>query len=94
MYVVDPETHTTGLPGRPSRPNKLERIYRTACCGSVAGIILWILALLMVVFVPLGVILARNNVRRSIPCHIVQDWLTVIRTKAHQRSRLYLRAPW
>ncbi|KEF60202.1 uncharacterized protein A1O9_05052 [Exophiala aquamarina CBS 119918] len=61
MYVVDPETRTMALPGRPSRPNKLEKLYRTACCGSAAGILLWILALLMVVFVPVGVILARNN---------------------------------
>jgi len=76
MYVVDPETHTTALPGRPSRPNKLEGLYRTACCGSVAGIILWILALLMIVFVPVVVLLNRHNVTILLKAYLGRSELT------------------
>ncbi|KIW72818.1 hypothetical protein PV04_00988 [Phialophora macrospora] len=59
-YIVDPETNTSALPYRP-RDEKLEKLYRRACCGSVAGILLWTVLLLVAIFVPIGVLFAKGQ---------------------------------
>ncbi|OCT44149.1 hypothetical protein CLCR_00701 [Cladophialophora carrionii] len=66
MYVVDPETNTPALPYR-TRDEKLEKLYRRACCGSVAGILLWIALLLVAIFVPIGVLLAKGQLGSHSP---------------------------
>ncbi|ETI28633.1 hypothetical protein G647_01084 [Cladophialophora carrionii CBS 160.54] len=66
MYVVDPETNTSALPYR-TRNEKLEKLYRRACCGSVAGILLWIVLLLVAIFVPIGVLLAKGQLGSHSP---------------------------
>ncbi|KAJ9608797.1 hypothetical protein H2200_006568 [Cladophialophora chaetospira] len=60
MYIVDPETNTSPLPYRPYG-SKVEKVYRRYCCGSIAGILLWIVLLLVCIFVPLGVLIASGK---------------------------------
>ncbi|EXJ64683.1 hypothetical protein A1O7_01021 [Cladophialophora yegresii CBS 114405] len=66
MYVVDPETNTSALPYR-THNEKLERLYRRACCGSVAGVLLWIVLLLVAIFVPIGVLVATGQLGSHSP---------------------------
>ncbi|KAI1623819.1 hypothetical protein EDD37DRAFT_682032 [Exophiala viscosa] len=63
--LVDPETHTEALPYRPHRSGGLQKFYRTACCGSIVGILLWVFALLFAIFVPIGALLARGQLHSS-----------------------------
>ena len=64
MYVMDPETNTAALPYR-SNVSKLEKTYRTACCGSIAGILLWIFLVLTAIFVPIGLLAASGKFSHS-----------------------------
>ncbi|EXJ95396.1 hypothetical protein A1O1_00517, partial [Capronia coronata CBS 617.96] len=61
MYIIDPETNTTALPYRPGHSSSLEKLYRRACCGSPAGLLLWILGLLVAIVVPIAVLYARGR---------------------------------
>ena len=57
---VDPTTNTERLPYRPAPRGKLEKAYRRWCCGSIIGLILWILGAVCLITVPIVVVVLRN----------------------------------
>lgn len=59
---LDPATNSERLPPRPRDRSALEKTYARWCCGSVFGIIAWILMVFLFITVPIVVVALKNMV--------------------------------
>jgi hypothetical protein len=59
---LDPTTNSERLPPRPRDRSALEKAYARWCCGSILGVIAWILAVFLFITVPIVVVALKNMV--------------------------------
>ena len=60
-YVDSNSFPSEPLPGRPAR-SALESTYARWCCGSILGVIVWILLILLLTMVPIAVVVLKKMV--------------------------------
>lgn len=59
---VDLTTNSERLPPRPLERSTLEKTYARWCCGSILGVIAWIVVVFLLITVPIVVVALRNLV--------------------------------
>lgn len=59
---VDLTTNSERLPPRPRERSTLEKTYARWCCGSILGVIAWIVVVFLLITVPVVVVALRNLV--------------------------------
>ena len=64
---VDPTTNTERLSPRPRERSSLEKTYSGWCCGSIIGVVAWVLAIFLFITVPIVVVALRSIPRQRKP---------------------------
>ena len=59
---IDLTTNSERLPPRPRDRSTLEKTYARWCCGSILGVIAWIVVVFLLITVPIVVAALRNVV--------------------------------
>jgi hypothetical protein len=59
---VDPTTNSERLPPRPRDRSALEKTYARWCCGSILGVVPWIVVVFLLITVPIVVVALKNLV--------------------------------
>ena len=66
---VDPTTNSEPLPARPRGRSTLEKTYSRWCCGSIIGVLAWIVFAFLIITVPIVIVALKKPVgqRCSVP---------------------------